>query len=830
MKNKDDIGKGVTFVDINVKHVNPNKTSEYLCSFLTLYFGTFGTMLLLLSSFKFDIDIGLVIFMTFLICLIPYLTFYIIKKRFYIYLIVSGLFFVFVAIFCRQIIESGAISINTIIKGISIPYKLDFPMLNTPVFGGIGSADMQLFVYLLTFIVSMIVGHEVFIRHSLIAAMALPLSIALFCISFDVIPSVLSIVLVTGYLLSVLSMTTKPKLEINPTVPGIVFGMFFAIFIVICIILPNFNYHRFVPFESVRIWVMNTFDPLDIGNAKNTDRANGGINGGHLGEFDGIDYSNIGMLTLRAASNGENLYYKGFTGASYDNNSWGELPSVYVQKYQSLFDNLKRNNVDTNVQTTTLMNIMNADEQLQINVNDSMFDFQTDVQKQEYSVKYLNADKKFWYIPYASAKLSSIKSSADGYPVNNAYGDYDSYSYNVENIDYSKIKKLVDAYKGDNALMKAYVDWEAQYRKYVYDAYTYLPQNSLEEIKADGKKHTVTTEAQKQLYINQVIQNFTTNYKYSLEPGKVPEGKDFAEYFLNESKEGYCTYFATAATLLFRAAGIPARYVEGYTVFDSDISSGIKSSSFYFKSINNTLVKKEYSEYTITVRDSNAHAWVEVYEDGYGWVPIEVTPGMTATDHLSNTSTDQSNTVSESTAAIKSSTASASTENIDNLNDATVISAENNMNSDVKNSLIVIFVVTMILVIIGMIMIWILMYRKARKSLRELLSMESNNSTNIQILAIYRYFERLCMFLEISKASWMDYEDYAKYLNEKLKYFSECNIDAIINTVLKVRFSNCEALEEEALQVTIETFKLREIIYSHLGRLEKIKFKYFYKL
>ena len=108
--------------------------------------------------------------------------------------------------------------------------------------------------------------------------------------------------------------------------------------------------------------------------------------------------------------------------------------------------------------------------------------------------------------------------------------------------------------------------------------------------------------------------------------------------------------------------------------------------------------------------------------------------------------------------------------------------------------------------------------------------MESNNSTNVQILTVYKYIERLCVFLEISKASWMDYEEYAKYLNEKLKYFSECNIDAIINTVLMVRFSNCEALEEDALQVTVEAFKLREIIYAHLSRIDKIKFKYFYKL
>ena len=832
MKNKDDIGRGVTFVDVNVKQVNPNKTSEYLCNFLTLYFGTLGTVLLMVSSFDFDIDTGFVVIMTALLCLIPYMIFYIIKKKFFTYLIVSGLFFVFVAIFCRQIIESGAISINAIIKGISIPYKLNIPTLNIPAFGSIGDADMQLFVYLLIFVIAMVVGYVVFIRHSLILAMALPVSIAIFCISFDIIPSALSFVIVLAYLMSVLSMSTKPKLEINPTVPAIVFGMILAIFVVTYIFIPSFNYHRFIPFENVRLWAVDTFNPLNIDSLKNTDMAHGGINGGQLGTFDAIEYSNIDMFKLKAASNGGNLYYRSFYGASYSDNSWVELPSVYIQKYQKMFNIFLQKSIDTNVQTTTLLNIMDADEQLQKNMSDNTFNYETDVQKQEYNIEYLNASTKYWYIPYASTKLSSIKSSFDGYPVNNSKGICSGYSYNVENIDYSKIKGIVDSYNGDNAAMKAYVGWEAQYRDFVYDAYTYLPQDSLDDIKAEGKKHLVTTEAQKQAYINEVIQNFEANYKYTLTPGKVPEGKDFVEYFLNDSKKGYCTYFATAATLMFRAAGIPARYVEGYTVFDSNIKNGVQSSSFYYKKVNGELIKNVYPEYTITVKDSNAHAWVEVYEDGYGWVPIEVTPGMSVADQLiqNNLSTEQSTSVSTSITTKESTDADTSTESMDDLNDSISDSTDNGMNSDGRNSLLVILAATMILVITGMIAIWYLMYQKSKRSLSQLLSMKSDHSTNVQILEIYKYIERLCGFLKISKSDWMNYEDYAKYLDEKLKYFSECNIDAIINTVLMVRFGDCEALEEDALSVTVETYKLREMIYVNLRRIDKIKFRYIYKL
>ncbi len=92
---------------------------------------------------------------------------------------------------------------------------------------------------------------------------------------------------------------------------------------------------------------------------------------------------------------------------------------------------------------------------------------------------------------------------------------------------------------------------------------------------------------------------------YDLNTPKTPEGEDFALYFLKESRRGYCMHFATAATLLLRAMGIPARYVSGYV---ADTRGG------------------EWVE----VPDSNAHAWVEVYCTGYGWYPVEVTPGFPA--------------------------------------------------------------------------------------------------------------------------------------------------------------------------------------------------------
>lgn len=80
-----------------------------------------------------------------------------------------------------------------------------------------------------------------------------------------------------------------------------------------------------------------------------------------------------------------------------------------------------------------------------------------------------------------------------------------------------------------------------------------------------------------------------------------PDGEDFVEYFLTESHSGYCMHFASAATLMLRTLGIPARYVSGFT---AELAAGE----------------------TVEVPDSAAHAWVEIYLDGYGWYPVEVTP------------------------------------------------------------------------------------------------------------------------------------------------------------------------------------------------------------
>lgn len=122
---------------------------------------------------------------------------------------------------------------------------------------------------------------------------------------------------------------------------------------------------------------------------------------------------------------------------------------------------------------------------------------------------------------------------------------------------------------------------------------------------------------------------FQKNYKYTLKSGTTPVGKDFIAYFLNESKKGYCVHFATAATIISRFLGVPSRFVEGYAIDFSDIAvngelvEGALVSDYqtgYNSFGENTAVVK------LDVTDKSAHAWCEIYIDGEGWIPLDVTP------------------------------------------------------------------------------------------------------------------------------------------------------------------------------------------------------------
>ncbi|MBI5248043.1 MAG: DUF3488 domain-containing protein [Desulfomonile tiedjei] len=102
---------------------------------------------------------------------------------------------------------------------------------------------------------------------------------------------------------------------------------------------------------------------------------------------------------------------------------------------------------------------------------------------------------------------------------------------------------------------------------------------------------------------SRIVSRLTDRCKYVLQPAPPPEQGNPTEYFLFDSREGNCEYFAGALCLMLRSEGIPARVVEGF--------AGMDRSS----------VENEY-----IVRFGHAHAWVEAALDDNNWTTLDATP------------------------------------------------------------------------------------------------------------------------------------------------------------------------------------------------------------
>ncbi len=153
-----------------------------------------------------------------------------------------------------------------------------------------------------------------------------------------------------------------------------------------------------------------------------------------------------------------------------------------------------------------------------------------------------------------------------------------------------------------------------------------VPEENKEVIEAFCRQAGLSGTPQE--IVNQLSAYYQANIPYTLQPGITPQNKDFINYFLAENKRGYCAHFASAATLIFRSMGIPARYVEGYAIDTADLSEDGKirrdmDADRYYQG------KAELDADAVVeleVTDASAHAWVEIYDDVTGWTPADVTP------------------------------------------------------------------------------------------------------------------------------------------------------------------------------------------------------------
>ena len=143
-------------------------------------------------------------------------------------------------------------------------------------------------------------------------------------------------------------------------------------------------------------------------------------------------------------------------------------------------------------------------------------------------------------------------------------------------------------------------DARDSYYSDIFEANTALPESLPPRVYEIAREITknAATPAEKAFAIERWLEE---NCTYTLSPGDVPEGRDFVDYFL-ETREGYCTYYASAMTVLARCAGLPARYVSGF---------GMKQNPTYS------------ATYNYLATNATAHAWSQIYFSGIGWVSFD---------------------------------------------------------------------------------------------------------------------------------------------------------------------------------------------------------------
>ena len=171
--------------------------------------------------------------------------------------------------------------------------------------------------------------------------------------------------------------------------------------------------------------------------------------------------------------------------------------------------------------------------------------------------------------------------------------------YTVSYYQYDYTDLIKDNYF-DGLTLGAYAAEAREYETFVRNQYLSIPNTTRAYLNAIISEQGFDVNDPQILYkVAKYVQNAAT---YDLEyPTSLDTEEDVVISFLRDYKTGVCRHYAKAGTMLFRALGIPARYVTGF------------------------MIDAKAKEWTST---KIGHAWVEVYLSGLGWIQVEVTGSM----------------------------------------------------------------------------------------------------------------------------------------------------------------------------------------------------------
>lgn len=456
------------------------------------------------------------------------------------------------------------------------------------------------------------------------------------------------------------------------------------------------------------------------------------------------------------------VYLKNYTGGYYNNGRWNTVNE------NSFFSNMQEGNYYSMVCNNPyyiLQFILDESDVMDINVH---------------SYKSLMTGT---CVPVLSQETGS----------ENGYTTYQGYNLS----DFLSVLDTVSAGGFDDLL--------GEYGAYAESTYMYVPEDKIPRIvelcNTSGVRKGNYTAA-----TNFIISTLNEMTTYTTSPGNAPSGVDIAEYFLFDSGKGFCQQYATTAALMYRLLGLPSRYVTGYMVTPSDFH------------------KNSDGTYTAIATDEKAHAWVEVYVDGTGWIPTEVTFSQDEIDQGGSTAVDDNNPTEEPTSE---EATTEPTENTTEPSDLTEPTTEpNNTNSsDNNNSMsemliqalkIVVTAVITVVVIIAV----ILFFKWRRKGkLASLRRMKPN-------ILLVKMVDMLHLggYLKEYKGTESDFPE---KLSELVEELSVSDIAYFVNLANKAAFGNKPIEKEEKRTAYNHYVHTAEFVFGKLNFIKKIYFKYF---
>lgn len=405
--------------------------------------------------------------------------------------------------------------------------------------------------------------------------------------------------------------------EKNSSLPYIFLSITLALLLAYVVLFSGDDYRPPQSVDEAKTAVMDLQEHLRYDRLGGNEQD--GLSRGNLGKSHPLAYTDTAVLTLKMQMP-RSMHLRGFVGGSFQEGRW--LPAeegAYSGEYTGVTEWLARRD---------FYPWMQQDRLYRMSKN---YDFVS------VDAVNVNGSSKYLYLPYEAALTGDtlpgnvnyekdFGAFAKGLRGQREYS-FKAFLSRFPDYDEEGVTQWLEEVK-ESPEWNDYAEAEAVYRRYVYDTYLYV---SPEEIKSLGTTGIDACAGKTVEYTLHYIRgNFEKEFTYDIEQESAPEGKDRLDWFINESRSGDDMYFATAAALMFRQAGIPARYAEGY-----------------YLSPDEMLLYTEMSNVTLDVLDSHAHAWVEIYIDEIGWFPVEIIPGFYDMEKRKTTETQEDEKIKE---------------------------------------------------------------------------------------------------------------------------------------------------------------------------------------